>query len=87
MSRKKRAIEKQKKQNSEQQKRKRAKKAEYASWNSHLKWEKKKERRQQSQLNKREARGISVECPLMHYENPSEEKCSKCTLKCSYKSQ
>lgn len=87
MSRKKRAIEKQKKQNSEAQKRKRAKKAEYSSRNSYLKWEEKKERRQQSQLANREAKGISVECRLMPWESPSAEKCSKCTLKCSYKSQ
>jgi len=87
MSRKKRAIEKQKKQNSEAQKRKRAKKSEYSSRNSYLKWEEKKERRQQSQLAKREAKGISTECPLMHYEKPSEEKCAKCTLKCSHKPQ
>lgn len=87
MSRKKRAIEKQKKQNSEAQKRKRAKKAEYTSWNSSLKWDEKKARKQQSQLTKRESKGISVECPLMPWESPSAEKCSKCMLKCSYKSQ
>ncbi|MDE5830976.1 MAG: hypothetical protein K2H53_05020 [Clostridia bacterium] len=87
MSRRKRAIEKAKKQNSEAQKRKRAKKAKYASHESSLKWDEKKERRRQSNLNKRVSRGISVECPLEHYEKPSAEKCYKCTRKCSYKSQ
>lgn len=88
MSKKKRAIEKQKKQNSEEQKRKRAKKAEYASHASYLKWEDKKARKEQSQLNRREALGVSRECPLVSWEQPSIEKCNGCQVnKCSFKTE
>ena len=53
MSRKKRALERQKKQNSQTQKLKRAKKAYYASNEAKQKWEDKKTRKEQGDFDKR----------------------------------
>ncbi len=83
MSRKKRAIEKQKKQNSPKRKAKQAKKAYYSSWDAHDTWEEKKARKEQGRLTKRVSKGISVECPLRSWEQPSIENCSGCKLNCS----
>lgn len=83
MSRKKRAIEKQKKQNSPQKKAKRAKKAYYSSWDARCTWEEKKARKEQGRITKRISKGISVDCPLKSWEQPSAENCSGCKLNCT----
>ena len=85
MSRKKRAIERQKKQSSPAQKAKRAKKQYYASSDAKDNWEDKKARKEQSRLNKRVSLGISPQCSLESWEEPSAEKCRECKLKCSFK--
>lgn len=85
MSRKKRAIEKQKKQNSPAKKAKNAKKNYYASYVAREKWDEKKERKQQSQTIRRVSKGISTDCPLQSWEHPTKEKCNGCHLKCSFK--
>ena len=87
MSRRKRAIEKQKKQNSKARKLKQQKKEYYASGSAMKKWEDKKTRKSQSQLNNRIAQGISSDCPLFEWEKPSTPKCDGCLLKCSFKCQ
>ena len=85
MSRKKRAIEREKKQSSPKQKAKRAKKQYYASSDAKDNWEDKKARIEQSRLNKRISSGISPQCPLQSWEEPNAEKCRACKLKCSFK--
>ena len=85
MSRRKRAIEKQKKQSSPMQKAKRAKKQYYASNAAKDNWEEKKARKEQSRFNERISKGISVQCPLQSWEQPSTEKCRECKLRCSFK--
>lgn len=85
MSRKKRAIEREKKQNSPMQKAKRAKKQYYASSDAKGNWEDKKACKEQSRLNKRISLGISPQCPLQSWEEPNTEKCRECKLKCSFK--
>ena len=85
MSRKKRALERQKKQNSLAKRAKNAKKAYYASDSAREKWNNKKARKKESQLNKRESMGISTQCPLKSWDNPSVEKCEGCNLRCSFK--
>lgn len=85
MSRRKKAIERQRKQNTPEKKAKRAKKEKYASFASKEKWEDKKEKKRQSNLNRRQSQGVSVECPLDHWDTPSSEKCEGCDLKCSFK--
>ena len=85
MSRKKRALERQKKQSSPMQKAKRAKKQYYASIAAKDNWEEKKARKEQSRLNKRISEGISAQCPLQSWEQPSTEKCRGCKFKCSLK--
>lgn len=87
MSRRKRAIEKQKKQNSKARKLKQQRKAYYASGSAIEKWEEKKARKSQSQLNNRISKGISSDCPLFEWEKPSAKKCEDCSLKCSFKRQ
>lgn len=87
MSRKKRAIEKQKRQNSSASKQKKAKKNYYASYAAMEKWEDKKARKEQRQCTERESRGISFRCPLPGWQHPDKESCSGCRLKCSFKRQ
>ena len=84
MSRKKRAKEQQGKINSKAVKIKRAKKQYYASYAAKEKWLDKKAKKQQNQITKRVSQGISVDCPLRGWEQPSIEKCGDCNLKCSY---
>ena len=85
MSRKSRALEKQKKLNSQAKKAKNAKKNYYASYAAKEAWEKKKARKKQSQIDRRESMGISVNCPLESWEQPTVEKCSGCNLRCSFR--
>lgn len=87
MSKRKRALERQKKQNSPAKKAKIAKKQSYKSWDSAEKWEEKKRRKSESNINRRISDGISTECPLKHFEKPSAENCEGCELKCSSKYQ
>lgn len=85
MSKKRRAIEKQKKHNSEEQKRKRKKKEKYKSPESKQKWEDKKARKEQSQYAKRESQGVSASCPLRPWDKPSTKKCYYCDIiTCKY---
>ena len=84
MSRRKKAIEKEKKQNSAEHKKKQAKKNYYRSYQAKEKWDEKKSRRDQSKLDKRIGEGVSVNCPLKAWETPSTERCFGCKLKCSY---
>lgn len=86
MSRKKRTIEKQKKQNSPAKKAKQAKKQFYASPAAEEQWKEKKFRKKQSQLNRRQSQGVSMNCPLESWEQPSIEKCEGCDLECSQNS-
>lgn len=83
MSRKKRAIERQKKQNSPQKKAKQAKKTYYKSNEAKQNWSEKKARKDQSRTNKRISQGVSVMCPLKSWETPNSANCKGCTLKCS----
>lgn len=83
MSRKKRAIERQKKQNSPQKKAKQAKKSYYSSREASENWEEKKARKEQGRITKRISKGISVDCPLQSWEQPSAENCSGCKLNCT----
>lgn len=85
MSRKKRALERQKKQNSPQRKAKQAKKTYYKSYAAKEDWDKKKDRKDQTRINKRISEGISVVCPLQSWEKPNYKSCKGCTLKCSFK--
>ena len=85
MSRKSRALEKQRKQNSQAKKAKNAKKRYYASALAKETWEEKKARKQQGQIDRRESLGISTRCPLQSWEQPSKEKCGGCKLRCSFK--
>lgn len=88
MSRKKRKLEKQKKQNSPAMKAKLAKKRYYASDAARDKWESKKEKKYQSQINKRMSQGISSNCPLQSWEQPNSERCKGCEIKkCSFNNQ
>jgi len=84
MSKKQRKIKKAKKYNSPEQKAKREKKAYYASFEAAAKWEEKKERKHQSQINQRESKGVSTYCPLLFWEEPSPRRCAGCKLKCSF---
>lgn len=83
MSRKKRAIDKQRRQ-SAKAKNKQEKRTYYASPKAGDNWEQKKARKSQSQLNRRVSAGVSTQCPLYEWENPNNELCKGCTLKCSY---
>ncbi len=83
MSRRKRALEKQRKQNSPARKAKLAKKQQYASYESKEKWREKQERKKQAQLNSRIIQGINKDCPLPEYAKPSRDNCEDCDLKCS----
>jgi len=73
MSRNRRAIDKQRKH--------------YASYQATVDWEEKKSRKTQSQINKKASLGISTKCPLPVWQNPNQETCNGCTLKCSYNHQ
>ncbi len=84
MSRKKRAIEKQKKQQSHEARKKAQKKAYYASNEAKKQWDAKKLLKHQNQLIKREKEGIPANCPLLTWQKPSEENCQSCELKCTY---
>ena len=85
MSKKKRALEKQRKQNSLAKKAKQRKKSYYASSAAKERWNDKKGRKENKQLARRESMGISVNCPLQSWEKPDTNKCKECFLKCSYK--
>jgi len=84
MSRKKRALEKQRKQNSPEKKAKQEKRKYYASREAEEKWRDKKERKRQSQINRRVSKGVSVYCPLQSWQLPSIERCEGCDVKCSF---
>ena len=85
MSRKKRKLERQRKQNSPEKKAKQAKKAYYASCEAKDRWEEKKERKRQNQINARISKGVSVDCPLESWEAPSIQRCEACDIiKCSF---
>lgn len=84
MSKRKRAIERQKKANSPEKKAKRAKKNYYVSLAAKEKWNEKKSRKEEKRISAREAEGISFECPLLSYESPSIKTCKGCKLKCAF---
>lgn len=84
MSRKKRALERQKKANSPQAKAKRAKKAAYQSPANKQHWEDKKAAKASRQQAQKASMGISAECPMNSWEKPSINSCYGCSLKCSY---
>lgn len=85
MSRRKKALERQKKQSSAERRAKEAKKKYYNSNEAREKWNDKKARKQQSQVNLRVSKGVSVDCPLNSWEEPNAERCKDCELKCSFK--
>ena len=87
MSRRKRALEKQRKQNSPAKKAKQSKKIYYASYAAKEKWQKKKEKKEQSQIARKEAMGIPANCPFKSWEEPDPVECRECSLKCSYKAR
>ena len=86
MSKKKRAIERQKKRNSTATKLKQEKKRYYASYEAKSKWDEKKAKKEQSQCTKRESKGIPKNCPVPGWEIPTIKHCKECTvIRCTYK--
>lgn len=84
MSRRKKAIDKQRKMNSPARKAKSAKKKYYTSSEASDKWEDKKGRKEQKYLSSKASKGVNKECTLMGWQKPNDENCSGCKLKCAY---